>query len=266
MHTRIVAQAAASALVSLCLLAPQAARAGMFDAGLPAGWSCAGGCGTLGPDGSVTTAPFGGERYAYISTLDGVAGNILPGVEDQDAADFGTTLTSPSFSTGAAGGLLEFRVNYVTTDGGIFMDYAWTRLLDANGVPAEMLFTARTRHDGPTVPGLSMPRPQADIQPLPTRFFDGAPAWSPLGLSTGTCYAAGCGRTGWLRVIYAIPRSGDFRLEFGVANWVDDEHQSGLAIDRVMLDGVALAVPEPSAWAMLLAGLAVVASTPRRRI
>ncbi|SFV14026.1 NF038132 family protein [Pseudoduganella namucuonensis] len=266
MRTTTVVRAAAGALGALCLLAPHAARAGMFDAGLPPGWSCAGDCGTLGPDGAVTAAPLGGERYAYITTLDGVAGNVLAGVEDQEPGYSGTTLRSPSFSTTATGGLLEFHVNYVTSDGSNFMDYAWVRLLDASGAPPGMLFSARTRGDGPTVPGLGMPAPQADIVPFPTPFFGGAPVWSPLALSSGTCYEAGCGYTGWLHVVYAIPGAGDFRLEFGAVNWVDNEHHSGLAVDNVTLDGVTLAVPEPSSWAMLLAGLGVVASALRRRV
>ncbi|WP_135468228.1 hypothetical protein [Crenalkalicoccus roseus] len=55
--------------VSVAAGAALALSAGQAEAApIPAGWSCVGNCGTLGPDGVVAAAPVGDGSYQYVST------------------------------------------------------------------------------------------------------------------------------------------------------------------------------------------------------
>lgn len=239
------------------------ARAQVFDGGLPAGWECVGNCGTAAADGAVTLAPAGGERYGWVSNANGNADVLLPGVSvPADSAD-GSTLRSHVFTV-QAGQVLTFSFNYVSTDGSDFTDYAWARLLDADGGPATVLVTARTSPGGDAVPGFDMPAAQADIMPPFAGIGGGPLLWSPLGADSGSCYAQPCGQTEWIDATYTFGVAGRYMLEFGVVNWFDESADSGLAFDAIALDGVPLTpVPEPGHPGMLAAGLLVLGLAAR---
>lgn len=248
----------------LALLA-HGASAQIFDNGLPASWQCVGTCGTAEADGDVLLAPNGGTRYGWISTNGGAPGVLLPGVHSPADSGGGSLLRSHLF-TATAGQALTLQFNYVTTDAGDFSDYAWIRLMRADGNPAAVLVTARTSPGGGSVvPGFGMPPPQATLTPPFVDLIGVPPVWSPLGSDSGTCYVEPCGMTDWVGAAYTIAAGGNYYLEFGVMNWYDASADTGLAIDAIALDGGALPpVPEPSTWATLAGGLALIALLRRR--
>ena len=108
--------------------------------------------------------------------------------------------------------------------------------------------------------------------------------WAPLGQtgagSYGWCWdtGAGCGATGWIRSAYTVAEAGDYYLEIGVTNWGDEVYDSALAFDYSGLGQLQFGntatlanlvvpppVPEPETWALMLAGIALVATQARRR-
>jgi hypothetical protein len=223
----------------LAMLTSSVAMAQQFNNGIPEGWTCEGNCGVLGANGVVTLAPGGGTRYGWISTDQGINGVALEGVGGEGEATNGTRLRTFDFLA-RAGDDLEFRFNYVTTDGAEYVDYAWARLLDAELNEVALLFTARTTPGGNSVPGFAMPEIEATITPSPVEIIDGAPTWAPLGPDSGLCYDDGCGYTGWIRSNFEMPADGSYVIEFGVVNWMDTEYQSGLAIDTLTLNRAPL--------------------------
>lgn len=237
-----------------------AASAQSFSSGIPAGWAGVGSYGTLAANGVVTLAPSGGSQYGYVSTANGVSG-VSPFSLGGNTT--GSYLRSTVFSA-SAGDALNFNFNYVTSDGAGYADYGWARLLNADLTQAALLFTARTTTSGNTVPGFGLPATQATVSPSP--ITAGAPSWSALGSSSGTCYSGGCGFTGWVSSTYAIQNAGNYILEFGAINWSDSAYQTGLAFDGITVAGVPIsAVPEIESFAMLLAGLGIVGAIARRR-
>jgi hypothetical protein len=231
------------------------AQAGAFDGGIPAGWSCTGNCGTLGADGVVTASPEGG-KYGYIASNTGITGLGLQGIGGTD----GSRLRTGVFSA-AANDKLEFYFNYVTSDGAGFSDYAWVRLLNSDLSEAALLFTARTTPGGNTVPGFGLPalNPGVTLDPASTPIIAGGPKWSPLGGYSGSCYDTGCGYTGWIKMSYEIASAGNYVLEFGVVDWADQNYDSGLAFDGILVGGKPInpePVPEPATLALLGLGLA----------
>jgi hypothetical protein len=238
------------------------AVAGTFDNGIPAAWNCNGSCGASGANGVVPLAPGGGAAYGWISTYNAANVVALPGVGGVGDPANGTVLRSASFSA-AAGAALDFRFNYVTTDGAGYADYAWARLLDAGNQQVALLFTARTNENGDAIPGFDMPAPAASLTPFPVAVAPGQTKWAPLGPDSDECYDTGCGATGWVRAQYAIASAGNYRLEFGVTNWDDKDFDSGLAFDAITVGGLPLPIPEPGQYAMLLAGLAVLGTLRR---
>ncbi|QBE66108.1 NF038132 family protein [Pseudoduganella lutea] len=234
-----------------------------FENGLPQGWQCQGNCGTLAADGDVTLAPDGGSAYGYVSSENGVTGVSLPGVGTADNTITGSRLVSNLFNA-TAGQALDFKFNYISSDGADYTDYAWARLLDAQGGQVALLFTARTSSFGSAVPGFGMPAAAATLTPAQVNIVAGGPTWSPLGFDSGECFDAGCGYTGWVQSTYSIAAAGQYYLEFGVTNWDDELYQSGLAFDGVTLDGVPLPVPEPATYGMMLGGLGLLAAWRRR--
>lgn len=257
--------ALAALAASASLVAP--ASAGTFDTGIPALWVCNGSCGTSGADGVVPLAPGGGTAYGWISSYGSDSEVALPGVGGVGVGEAanGSSLRSVAF-TAAAGAQLDFRFNYVTTDGAGYADYAWARLLGSDNSQVALLFTARTNEDGDAIPGLSMPAPVATLTPFPVPVAPGQTMWAPLGPDSDECYDAGCGATGWVRAQYAIASGGNYRLEFGVTNWNDEDFDSGLAFDAITVDGAPLPIPEPGRYAMLLAGLAMLGTLKRRLV
>jgi hypothetical protein len=233
---------------------------------------CIGNCGTLDRDG-VVIAPPGGGNYRYVSTYGGTFQGGLPGVGEGDGdegeATNGSVFTTSLFGAEANDPLL-FYFNYVTSDGAGYADYAWAQLLNADLSVAALLFTARTTDGGNTVPGTGMPPIAATLTPVNTPIIPGAPDWSPLGGSSGTCFDTGCGYTGWIQSVFNIPSAGSYYLQFGVTNWNDEEYDSGLAwagatVGGLPIDSDPTVVPEPITMVLLGTGLAGVGVLRRRR-
>lgn len=246
------------ALVAALLLAFMGCLAENASAGtIPAGWTCNGNCGSSGADGVVPLSPTGNSQYQWVSTNGGANGvGVLPSGALGSETN-GSTLATSVFSANA-GTVLNFYFDYVTSDGAGFADYAWAELFDASNNPSALLFTARTLPSGSIVPGSGMPAPAATLNPASVPIIPGGPVWSPLGGYSGSCYAAGCGYTGWINSSYTIPTAGNYYLEVGTVNWIDTIYDSGMAMDGVTVGGVPInppTVPEPGTLPLLGIGI-----------
>jgi hypothetical protein len=274
---------------AVAALAPAAFAQG-FNGGLPAGWACEGICGTLGANGDVPLSGVtGSTAYGYVSTAnsqgDGSAlspfstgGGLLGGGLGSETN--GSRLRSTAFGV-AAGDSLDFRFNYITSDGTTnYVEYAWALVRNAGDLSvAALLFTGRTNPNGPPVPGFGLPTTSAVVNGgAPAVQTANAPDWSPLGGSSGSCFqglAAGCGFTGWITSQYTFASAGSYLLEFGAVNWNDEFFDSGLAFDGITIAGVPIeevptvptvpSIPEPSTYALMIAGLGAVGWMARRR-
>jgi PEP-CTERM motif len=231
---------------------------------IPSGWTCSGNCGSSGADGVVSLSPTGNSSYQWVSTTNGLSGvGALP-TGALGSETNGSTLATSVFSA-TAGTSLSFYFNYVTSDGAGYADYAWAELFNSSKTPVALLFTARTESTGSIVPGTGLPNPLATLHPGSVPIIGGGPAWSPLGTYSGSCYAAGCGYTGWVNSSYTIATAGSYYLEIGVTNWIDKLYDSGLALDGVSVGGVPITpgggtpppvtTPEPGTLALLSVGL-----------
>lgn len=246
----------------LAVAALVVAQPGAQAAPIPAGWSCTGNCGTLGPDGVVTAPPAFGPDYQYISTSGGSSG---AGQISSVGGTNGSELVTNTFSANA-GDLLDFYFNYVTSDGSGFSDYSWAELRDSSNAHVAWLFTARTQPTGDTSPGFGLPSNDSTLIPPTTPIIPGGPVWSPLGSWSGACYAAGCGYTDWIQSQYTIGTSGNYILAFGVTNWADQIYDSGLAIAGVTIGGVPITpAPEPGSLVLLGSALLGLGFFYRRR-
>jgi len=233
---------------------------------IPAGWTCLGNCGTLGPDGDVP-APPGGNTYQFVSTSGGPSFSGLNlGFNETN----GSLLTTNTFSASGSS-QLAFNFNFVTSDGAGSPDYAYARLLPSGGSPI-LLFTARTCQTTPcdTVPGVGMPPLGAGVTLVPpsTPVTPHATEWDPLGASYDACSAVGCGNSGWIQAAFT-PAAGTYTLEFGVVNVNNTLFDTGLAIAGVETAGTPIgdlsSVPEPASLLLMGTGFAVVAWRARLR-
>jgi hypothetical protein len=227
--------------------------------------TCVGNCGTSGANGVVTLSPTGNAAYQWVSTDGGVSG---AGQISSVGGTTGSQYTTSAFSA-LAGDPLTFYFNYITSDGAGYADYSWTELLTGTGAHVAWLFTARTQPSGDTSPGFGLPTNDSVLTPATTPIIAGAPAWAPLGGSSGTCYNAGCGYTNWIKSTYTIATAGDYKVAYGVVNWSDTAYQSGLAFDGLAVNGVEVpvgpGVPEPATWALMIAGFGMAGVALRQR-
>ena len=166
------------------------------------------------------TAPPNSGTYQWISTSGGVSGvGQLPSVGGTN----GTLYTTSSF-TANVGDVLTYYFNYVTSDGAQYADYAWAQLKDtANNLVATLL-TAATKTSGDIIPGQGLPPIVATLNPTHVPIIPGGVSWAPLsfaGPNNSSCYATGCGYTGWVKSVYTITTAGTYVLQFGVSNFLD---------------------------------------------
>jgi hypothetical protein len=162
---------------------------------------------------------------------------------------------------------LDFYFDYVTSDGSGYADYAWARLLDAStSAEVAILFTARTNPTLPIVPGTGLPAAASILNPASVLINLGT-TWSPLDESSGTCYNAGCGNSGWVESTYTIGAAGSYKLQYGVTNWLDTAYDSGMAVDGATIAGVPIegVVPEPTTILLFGTGIGALALVRRRR-
>lgn len=263
-------------VAAAAFFAAQGAAAQGFNSGLPSGWTCVGNCGTLGANGDVTLSGIAGSTaYGWVSTAGSNADGKALSPFKLGGETNGSRLRSGSFAA-QAGEKLEFKFNYVSSDGtSSYIEYAWALVRDASTLEqTALLFTGRTNPSGSPVPGFGLPATEAIVNGgVPVDMIDKAPVWSPLGGSSNTCFGgagAGCGLTGWVDSEYTFGASGNFVLEFGVINWGDQLYQAGMAFDGITVAGKPIdppvaAIPEPETYALMLGGLALVGAVARRR-
>ncbi|TPE61567.1 PEP-CTERM sorting domain-containing protein [Sandaracinobacter neustonicus] len=205
--------------------------------------TCFGNCGETningGQTGSVGVPPLQGDNvYYWVSTNGGsTGGGTLPGQES--GSTNGSRLVSDSFYA-AAGQKVSYYFNYITSDGAGYADYSWSQLRDVNDSSnVTNLFTARTKPSGTIVPGLDLPDVEATLSPATVLIKPGT-TFAPLGDSSGACWSAGCGNTGWIYSEYTIQTSGTYELVFGVSNWDDTAFDSALAFDGLLIGGIVI--------------------------
>lgn len=202
--------------------------------------TCIGNCGhNFGTaDGVIAPAPGSFGEYDWFSTESGINGAArIPGYDG--SATNGSELLSDVFFA-AVGQVVSFNFNYVTSDGSQFADYGFAQLINTTTNQVYELFNARTVPDGAIIPGRDLPPVVANLSPGVVAINPGAPVWSPLGQSSGDCYNAGCGHTGWVGSTFAVPTEGSYQLRFGAANWLDTAFDSGLAFSGLLLDNATI--------------------------
>lgn len=243
MTTRTLLSLSALMGAGVLLAAPYTASAG----NIPTGWSCTGGCGTDGADGDVPLSPLNNPFYEYVTTTGGILGDGQNPVTKPTDPTNGSLLTTPDFSA-TAGTALTFYFDFITSDGGQYADNAWAVLFSAaTNEPVAQLYNDTTAQ---------------------TTYTIGKSTVSWLGTWSGACFVGGCGNTGWQNIGYTITTSGSYYLEFGATNAIDENYDTGLAIDGVALNGNQITpppVPEPGTLALFGAAMLALGIYRRRR-
>ena len=227
-------------------------------------------------NGDVSDSPVG-SSYVYVSTANSEYTDAGLGVGGETN---GSELTTFQFDA-TAGDVLSYYFNYITSDGAGFSDYAYAILNSlTDNAGDELIFTARTTTAGNTVPGFDLPEIADGVTLTPTTsaIVANATTWEELGSSSGGCFSAGCGSTGWIQSNYMIETDGAYSFTFGVTNISDQIFASGLAIagltvgDQVIIPDdpggpispPPSAVPLPAGAWMLLAALGGLGLARRR--
>lgn len=260
---------ASAVMAAAAFAAPQAAALTLTGVG-----TYKGNAGIGAPNGVVTASPVG-SSYVYVSTAGGASASDEGIGLGQGSETNGSELTTFAFGAGA-GDVLSYYFNYVTSDGSGFADYAYAFLLNTDTSVETLIFTARTTPTDDTVPGFGLPGIDAGVtlDPASSAIIAGAPTWAQLGDSSGTCFADGCGYTGWILSSFTIPTAGNYQFVFGVVNWDDTQFDSGLAVaglrvgdtDIIPPDvGGPSVIPVPAAAPLLLTALGGLAWMRRRR-
>lgn len=259
-------------------------------------WLATGSAGLIGGTETIPLSTQGTSYFGYVTTFEGAGhygsvDNVSPLTLKSDGKgnegnNNGTKIVSSAFSA-VAGDTLTLNFNYISTDGRGYDDYAWARLVDATTQEtAAWLFTARSTNSarGNVIPGDVLKRQVDGDAPdkLDAVLNEGerigfdvsSTLWQPLGSWSGYCWddANTCGPSGWVQSDYTFAGSGSYYLEFGVINWGDEAFDSALAFDFAGLNAVNFPnaplitpVPEPETYAMMLAGLALLAGVATRR-
>lgn len=259
-------------------------------------WLATGAAGLIGGTATMPLSPLDNPYFGFVTTTGGAGhfgsgDNVSPlelksDGKGNEGNNNGTKIVSSAF-TGLAGDTLSLQFNYISTDGRGYEDYAWARLVDADtDETAAWLFTTRSTNSarGNVVPGDVLNRQVDSGAPdeLDAVLNDGdrigfdvaSTVWQPLGTWSGYCWdnANTCGPSGWIQSEYTFASDGNYYLEFGVVNWGDEAFDSALAFDFSGLNALNFpnaplitAVPEPETYAMMLAGLALVAGRAIRR-
>jgi hypothetical protein len=228
---------------------------------------CVGNCGTTSGADGVVSAPPGGGTYGWVSTDGGVPG-VATGLFGGGINPTNGSTQTLSFSANA-GDQLQYDFNYVTSDGSGFPDAAWAELKTVANAHIAWLVTAQTQASGTIIPGVNLGVSQdATLTPPAVPIIGGAPIWSPLGGSSNTCWASGCGYTDWVHSAYTIGADGLYLIVFGVVNANDGAFQSGLAFAGLQVGDVVIPVgevPVPAALPLFVTGLAGLGWLARRR-
>ncbi len=296
---------------------PEAAGAPLESVVAELQWSPTGSAGLItgdyqssaeGTDSEIGESPSGSARVGFVTTFDGISPDPENGVPspsplvlfpDPDSLfeqTNGSKTTSTSFA-GQAGDVLTLYFNYVSTDGLLYRDYAWARLVESGtDATAAWLFIAQSGNapDGDGTSDYVHDKVlKLQIDPILAdqdqdavlnggRPIVGMPAgsinvWAPLQEPDGQCWAkdpqtSSCGATGWVESVYELEAGGTYHLEFGVMNWGDENYQSALAFD---FDGLAPGqflppitvydVPEPRSAAALFAAVVGLTGLAQRR-
>lgn len=180
------------------------------------------------PDGS----PIDGAYGPYTPRADWLHAVLTTGEAYNPDTGAGLTLITQTFDVASPVHLRGWAAflggDYIDPNGeleplnpGIFNDFAFVRVVGLAG-PDMHTFDV-------------LPAFYADI------------ATAPNSLTGPT--SRGYGYTPWTRFDVALTTPGSYRVEIGVANAVDNRNDS-----RLLVDGLSLSVPEPSAWALLITG------------